>query len=411
MDWIGVTMKSLIILSILVLTTACMPQGLPVVELSPTLVATHPSPATTETVSPSFPVPSKTSTLLLPSPTPIFGVEIDNVVISQQGQLYASGFGALGDDIRHFAKWEGARWIALGNGYSTAGNALVADSAGHLYTEILTDSKQGMATAIMRWDDDKWVDITGNFNKVVDALKAERVSSNIPVSALAVDGEDNLYAAGMFSYPTAGRTDELPMGYVAKWNKETWTVLGQGFDKVNIFGLAVSATGKVYVSGEQPLTLEGNSSYFAQWDGETWTPLSMGKLTNTQIIALDKSGRLYAYDQSNVIAYWHGTNWTTITDQLGGEAPSVYDMTVDQNGHLYIGGSFEMVSGTPARNIAYWANNSWHALGDGVNERVNALAFDPSGDLYAVGYFTEAGGLPVHHQARWDGETWHALGP
>jgi hypothetical protein len=188
---------------------------------------------------------------LLPSPTPIFGVAIDNVAISQQGQLYASGFGTLGDDIRHFAQWEGAKWIALGNGYSTAGNTLVADGAGHLYTEILTASEQGMATAIMRWDGEKWEDITGNFSIVVDALKAGRISSNIPVVALAVDGEDNLYAAGMFYYPTADHTSELPMGYVAKWNQENWSVLGQGFDRLNISSLAVSVTGEGYISGEQ----------------------------------------------------------------------------------------------------------------------------------------------------------------
>jgi hypothetical protein len=111
------------------------------------------------------------------------------------------------------------------------------------------------------------------------------------------------------------------------------------------------------------------------------------------------------------IDYWDGTDWRTITAQLAGEAPAILDMTVDANSHLYIGGSFESVNGIPARYIAYWEGNSWHALGDGVNQQVNALAFDPGGDLYAVGLFTEAGGLPANHFARWDGETWYALGP
>ena len=85
-------------------------------------------------------------------------------------------------------------------------------------------------------------------------------------------------------------------------------------------------------------------------------------------------------------------------------------MAVGRDDHLCIGGSFESVNAIPARHIACWDGNSWQALGDGVNERVNALAFDPNGELYAVGYFTEAGGLPVDHAARWDGEAWHALG-
>ncbi len=272
-----------------------------------------------------------------------------------------------------------------------------------------------MATAIMRWDGATWEDITGNFSGVVDALKAGRVSSNMPVVDLAVDGEDNLYAAGAFYYPTADQTGELPMGYVAKWNKKTWTVLSQGFDKVNVFALAVSATGKVYVSGEQSLTPEGNPSYVAQWDGEKWSQINTRKLNTSLSIAVDKSGRLYASGQGSTpdgfVVYWDGTDWITITEQLGGEAPAVADLAVDGNGHLYIGGSFESVNGIPARNIAYWDGSLWHALGDGVNERVVGLACDPSGELYAVGFFTEAGGLPAYHVARWDGQTWHALEP
>jgi len=408
-------MKSLVFLSILVLCAACTPQDLSAVEPSPTLVAIHPSLAATESASPSFPVPSTTPTELLPSPTPIFDVVIDNVAISQQGQIYASGFGTMGDDIRHFAQWDGAKWIALGVGFSTAGNSLVVDSAGHLYTEALMDSEPGMATAIMRWNGAGWENITGNFGNVVDALKAGRVSGNIPVMALAVDGEDNLYAAGAFYYPSTDYTEELPMGYVAKWNKETWTVLGGGFGRVNLFALTVSTTGTVYVSGEQPLTPAGNNSYIAQWDGEKWKGINTSKLDTSLHLALDKSGRLYAGGQSDTlgsfIVYWDGTDWFTITDQLEGEAPAVFDMVVDGNGHLYIGGSFESVGGIPARNIAFWDGSTWHALGDGVNKQLYALALDPGGELYAVGLYTEAGSLPAQHVACWDGERWHALEP
>jgi trimeric autotransporter adhesin len=343
---LGTNMKPLFILSLLVLLTACVSQDLSRVEPSPARIATQPSLPTTQPTSTSSLALTAAPTLWLPSPTPIFDLVIDNIAVGHPGQLYASGFGSVGNDLRQFAQWDGTKWIALGAGFQTAGNVLAVDSAGHLYTEALTNSEQGMATAIMRWDGDKWEDITGNFSIVVDALKAGRISSNIPVVALAIDEEDNLYAAGMFYYPTADYTGELPMGYVAKWNQKNWSVLGQGFDRVNISNLAVSAAAEVYISGDQPLTPEGTSSYFARWDGETWIPLNTSKLNTTQSIALDKSGFLYAYDQSNVIAYWDGTDWTTIADQLGGEAPAVYDMAVDKNGQLCIGGSFESVSGS-----------------------------------------------------------------
>jgi len=329
-------MKSLVFLSILVLCMACAPQGLSTVAPSSALIATKSSPATAKPASTSVSVPTITPTVLLPSPTPIFDIVIDNVAISQQGQIYASGFGIIGDDyIRHFAQWDGTKWIALDNGYSTTGNTLVIDGVGHLYTEILKDSGQGMVTAIMRWDDDKWEDITGNFSIVVDALKTGRVSSNIPVSALAVDGDNNLYAAGAFFYPSADYTAEFPIGYVAKWDQDTWTVLGKGFDKVNIFALAVDAAGEAYIAGEQPLTSEGNSSYIAQWDGEKWTQLNSSMPNISLHLALDKSGHLYAAGQLNkpggYIVSWDGTDWITITDRLEGEAPAVLDIAVDAN--------------------------------------------------------------------------------
>jgi hypothetical protein len=230
-----------------------------------------------------------------------------------------------------------------------------------------------------------------------------------------VDGKDNLYAAGSFYYPSADHVNEFPMGYVAKWNQETWTVLGEGFDKVNIYALAVSPAGEVYIAGEQPRTPEGNSSYIAHWDGETWQQLDTSKLKSSGYLALDKSGGLYVStlmsEPSGTIDYWDGMNWRTIAAQLAGEAPAIYDMAVDTNGHLYIGGSFESVNGIPARYIAYWDGSSWQAVGEGFDKEVDALAFDPGGDLYAVGLFTEAGGLPVQHIARWDGKTWHALAP
>ena len=399
-------MKSLVLLFILVLCTACGSQ-------TQSVPAAEASPATSQPAPSLFPVFTATATHLLPSPTPIFEILIDNVATGPQGQLYATGFGAYGSNVRNVAQWEDTDWIALGSGFQTAGSALAVDRAGHLYTEILTDSQQSLSNAIMRWEGAKWEDITGNFSIPVDALMAERISSNIPVVGLAVDGEDNLYAAGSFYYPSADHTAEWPMGYVAKWDGETWTVLGQGFDKVNIYGLAVSPTGQVYVSGEQP-----GAGFIARWDGKTWKQIGTNELApclSIRNLALDAAGGLYAScigdEAGEPIFYWDGRDWITITDRSQGEAPYVADMVVDQNGQLYIGGSFNVVSGVPARNIASWDGSAWHALGEGVNQTVNALAVAPGGELFAAGAFTRAGDLSVHHVARWDGQTWHAMGP
>lgn len=353
----------------------------------------------------------------------MFGGIIDSVTVDSQGTLYAGGYGASGDGSRHFAQWDGAKWVALGTGVQSAGgNALVTDSANQLYSAIITDPDQGYTTAIVRWEGGGWEDITGNFSRVVDTLQAGRISSNIPLEALAVDGEDNLYAAGSFQYPSADHIMEWPMGFVAKWNKETWTVLGQGFDQVHIYAMAVRPAGKVYVSGEQPRIpadeYGGPAGFIAEWDGEAWTEIGSSQLDpcmNIRNLTLDKAGGLYASctrsEAGELIFYWNGTDWTIITDQLQGEAPAVHDLVVDENDHLYIGGSFDSVSGIPARNIAYWDGSVWHALGEGVKGQVYALAFSPGGEPYAAGLLMEAGGQYAGLAARWDGETWQALGP
>ena len=347
---------------------------------------------------------------------------IDNMAVDRQGTLYAGGYGASSDGSRHFAQWDGQKWIELGTGVeSRGGSTLVTDSANQLYTTMIMDSDQGYATGIVRWHGAGWADITGNFSTVVDALQAGRISGNIPVAALAFDGEDHLYAAGSFQYPSADHALKWPMGFVAKWDKETWTVLGHGFDQVHIYSMAVSPAGKVYVSGEQPRIPEnknGIGGFIAQWDGKTWTEIGTGELDpgfNVRNLVLDDSGGLYASctvdGAGEPIFYWDGTDWTTITDQLQGEAPAVYDLAVDENGHLYIGGAFDAVSGTPARNIAYWDGSVCHALGEGAEGQVYALAFDPDGDLYAAGLLMGTGGTYAGRAFRWDGKAWQALGP
>jgi hypothetical protein len=407
--------ESLIFIITIILSPACTPQFAPTAETSTTRVSTQTAVAPTTQASTAFFTPAKTPSQLLPSPTPIFEVLIDNVATGPGDQLFASGFGIYGDDIRHFAEWDGGKWVALGGGLPTSGNTLAVDNTGYLYTAVLTDSQEGNTTAIMRWDGSEWEDITGNLNDSVDALMPGRLSSNVPVAALAVDNVDNLYAAGAYFYPTADHTAELPMGFVAMWDKQTWKVLGQGFDTVNLFALAVSPAGKVYVSGEQLLLSEGSSSYIAGWDGEEWTPLDTGRLTPSLHLALDKSGRLYAAGQlstfGSYIVYWDGAQWITIADQLTGDAPAVFDLATDWNDLLYVGGSFDSVNGVPARNIAYWDGSIWRPLGEGVNGQVESIALDPHGGLYAAGFFTEAGGLPVQHIARWDGQVWYALEP
>jgi hypothetical protein len=240
----------------------------------------------------------------------------------------------------------------------------------------------------------------------------------VPVEVLATAG-DTLYAAGSYYYASAGYSQELPMGYVAAWNGGIWSVVGQGFEAVNIHALAADTAGNVYIAGEQPATPESGNpidAFIAQWDGENWSQIGAslpgGCLSSNQL-AVEQGGGVFAACTVNApgesIAHWDGSSWTTLSDQLEGEAPAIFAMAADRKGGLYIGGDFTAVSGVPASRIAYWDGRAWQALGEGVNEQ--ALVVDPDGILEAAGWFSEAGGQSVEHIARWDGETWQALVP
>ncbi len=118
---------------------------------------------------------------------------------------------------------------------------------------------------------------------------------------------------------------------------------------------------------------------------------------------------------ANNIARWNTTNssWSALTvGANNGVDGTVYALAVDaSNNNIYAGGSFTHAGGISAAHIAGWykdpdlGNESWNALGSGVNNTVYALAIDNTSHyeyLYVGGAFTSAGGTSVNHIASCD---------
>ncbi len=105
--------------------------------------------------------------------------------------------------------------------------------------------------------------------------------------------------------------------------------------------------------------------------------------------------------------------WSVLGE--GTDGP-VHAIVVDDEGNVYVGGSFTRAGGATVNNIAKWDGSSWSALGTGIiggspqTTYVNALALDDDGNLYAGGQFTTAGGVEARNVAMWDGSSWSALG-
>ncbi|MEM9176017.1 MAG: hypothetical protein AAGC67_12350 [Myxococcota bacterium] len=86
------------------------------------------------------------------------------------------------------------------------------------------------------------------------------------------------------------------------------------------------------------------------------------------------------------------------------------DAVVEFGTDTIIGGDFETAGDVVARRVARWDGTSWHAMGDGFDDRVFALAVW-NGSLYAGGEFTASGtGAPLQRIARWDGTAWVDVG-
>lgn len=95
---------------------------------------------------------------------------------------------------------------------------------------------------------------------------------------------------------------------------------------------------------------------------------------------------------------------------------NIYAVAVDDNGAVYVAGTFTKSGGLTATRIAKYEapgttnTRKWTTLGDGVDGTVWDLVIAADGSVYAGGEFVNAGGEAVNGIAKWDGSAWSALG-
>ncbi|MBX3464141.1 MAG: hypothetical protein KF830_13285 [Planctomycetes bacterium] len=109
----------------------------------------------------------------------------------------------------------------------------------------------------------------------------------------------------------------------------------------------------------------------------------------------------------NHLARWDGTTWHGIGGGFNNQINAIVRMP---NGDLVAAGMFSSAGGVPANAIARWNGVSWAPLGSGIAGSVLSLLALPNGDLVAGGVFAAAGGVPADRIARWDGSAWSSIG-
>lgn len=116
------------------------------------------------------------------------------------------------------------------------------------------------------------------------------------------------------------------------------------------------------------------------------------------------------------IARWSKANqvWQAVGNPVtGGTINYILTMAFDANGDLYVGGNFTNLAGIA--NADYFAkytvsNNTWSAIGSGINSTVQAIEIMPNGQIFIGGDFTSASGnANCKRIAYWDGSAWAPL--
>ncbi len=214
---------------------------------------------------------------------------------------------------------------------------------------------------------------------------------------------------------------------------ESWD---KRFGKLGIHGLvsaiAEDNKGNIYIGGDFELVNDGshnlNVRNIVKWDGEKFRSLGGGINGTVHAISVDDNGTVFVggsfsrayqddvnYMRANNIAKWDGTHWYPLGQldaQNNGVNRAVEDIHI-MDGTMFIAGSFTRTNqpdGTTltANYIAGWSGSSWFALGDGMDSRVVTLT-SKGNTLYAGGGFKKAGNASASAIARWSGSEWSAL--
>lgn len=324
--------------------------------------------------------------------------------------LYAGGSftTAGGVSARRVAKWDGVSWSNLAGGLNGSVYALSAFDDGSGSRLVAAGEFTDAGNRIASWNGTSWSSLETGANSTIFAM-----------TVLDDGGIDaRLFAGGLFS-----SSGGIPAGYIAKWNGEFWSGLGNGTGTIATLlvhddgaGPALFAGGE-YIAGS-PL----NPSSIGKWDGVRWSRLGGGINGAVNALAVfhgdgDSGPTLYIAGQFSVpveggtplvnSAKWNGSTWSA----HGGTNAPIYALAVFQN-YLYAGGAF---TGFPASGrITVSQGGGWsQSVGGGMNDVVLALKVFDDGlgpALYAGGNFTIAGSVIALHIAKWDGSQWSPLG-
>ena len=283
------------------------------------------------------------------------------------------------------------RWKVMGTGVTGgAVNCMAKAPDGSIYVGGNFTSAGGVAnTAYLA----KWNGTA--FESVVAGLNAY-------VSDIVITADGSLYFSGGFT--DAGGVAAADR--IAKLTGSTVTALGTGVGNNYVFCLALGPDGSLYAGGN--FTTAGgvaNATGIAKWTGSAWVAMGTGVHTNAvnidvEDITVGNDGSVYIggefTDAGSVantayMAKWNGTAWVS----LGVFDALVKSLATGKDGSIYASGDFTTAGSVAAARIARWNGTAWTSIGGLTGGKAYSMATATSGELYAAGDFTAAGGVTL----------------
>ncbi len=268
-------------------------------------------------------------------------------------------------------KLDGTNWVTLdGMVFNSQVRSLVVDNAGMLYAggSIALIGVAG-AVNVAKWDGTSW-----------SPLGTAGLPAGVTVNAIACDNVGKVYAGG---------------SALCVFSDGAWTNLTPGIANMSINALVCNAQGEPVAGGRFPIQ-NVVSNYVAKWSTGGWVPI--GIFSNfVYALAFDKLGNIYEAGQVTYgpayragIAKWNGSSWSALATQGYGQG-IVRGLACDSFGALYAAGEFLRINEQNFKGIARWDGNTWSSLGSGLNSVAACVLCDNQGHLYVGGSFTTAG--------------------
>jgi hypothetical protein len=241
------------------------------------------------------------------------------------------------------------------------------------------------------------------------------IAGGIGVVMCATKIGDDIYVGGNFSNGAANPD----IDNIGRWNitTQTWHPLGTGLNsyvtEIVQMGTDIIAAGKFTDAGG-----DANADYVAKWNGTSWsaispTVLSASSFTVVSALAVNGNNLFIGGNFENgggvstadYLVKWNGTSYEDVGG-WGGTVGGVFEIYMEANGDMIIGGEF------PLKVAKYNASsNSWAPLGtfsaSGATS-VNSITKNGN-DVYIAGNLTNAAGTSTDNIAKYNGSTWEGV--